>query len=67
MVVYPVQVGDVFTMKTPEEALDNMIILHKHGIETCLHSYFNGNELTALEIVHIPEYQLVKYKEEEDE
>lgn len=67
MVVYPVQVGDVFTMKTPEEALDNMIILHKHGIETCLHSYFNGNELTALEIVYIPEYQLVKYKEAEDE
>lgn len=67
MIVYPLQVGDIFTMSTPEEALNNMILLHKNGIETCLHSYFNGNELTALEIVYIPgEYQL-KYKEAKDE
>ena len=67
MVVYPVQVGDMFTMNTPEEALNNMIMLHKYGIETCLHSCFNGNELTALEIVYIPEEQLAKYKEAKDE
>lgn len=63
MVVYPLKVGDIFTTETPEEALKSMIMLHEHGIESCLHSYFNGNECTALEIVHIPEYQSVKYKE----
>ena len=55
MTVYPLEVGDIFTTKTPEEALESMIMLHKHGIESCLHSYFNGNECTSLEIKFIPE------------
>lgn len=55
MTVYPLEVGDIFTIETPEEALKSMIMLHKHGIESCLHSYWNGAECTALEIIFIPE------------
>lgn len=58
---YQLQVGDIFTVRTPEEALESMIMLHKHGIESCLHSYWNGAECTALEIRFIPEEQ--KYME----
>lgn len=59
--VYQLQVGDIFTVRTPEEALEYMIMLHKYGIESCLHSYWNGAECTALEIIFIPEEQ--KYME----
>ena len=56
MVAYPVQVGDVFTMGTPEGAFESMILLHDNGIETCLHSCWNGAEY-ALEIIYIPAEQ----------
>lgn len=64
MTVYPLEVGDIFTTKTPEEALESMILLHKYGIESCLHSYFNGAECTALEIIFIPEDKKTVYEDE---
>ena len=51
---YLLQVGDIIGARTPQIALENMISLHEHGYETCLHSYWNGEVCTALEIISIP-------------
>ena len=51
---YLLQVGDIIGGRDPQIALENMINLHEHGYETCLHSYWNGEVCTALEIMSIP-------------
>lgn len=51
---YLLQVGDIIGGISPQIALENMINLHEHGYETCLHSYWNGEVCTALEIMSIP-------------
>ena len=51
---YLLQVGDIIGGINPQIALENMINLHEHGYETCLHSYWNGEVCTALEIMSIP-------------
>lgn len=55
---YQVQAGDIISGITPEKSLEYMIEFHKHGIESRLHSYWNGHECTALEIVSLPKGSL---------
>jgi len=50
---FPLHEGDILGMADGKTAFENMVLLHDNGIETCLHSYWNGTEY-ALEIVYIP-------------
>lgn len=56
---YSLQVGDIIGGRDPQIALENMINLHEHGYETCLHSYWNGHVCTALEIISIPKEKVI--------
>lgn len=52
----PLHKGDIITMTDGKTAFETMVLLHDNGIETCLHSYWNGTEY-ALEMVYIPTNQ----------
>lgn len=53
---FPIHEGDIVTMTDGKTAFEAMVLLHDNGIETCLHSYWNGAEY-ALEIIYIPAEQ----------
>lgn len=50
---HPLEVGDIVTCTTTEEALKEMRKLQEIGYYTILHSYWNGHILKSYEIKHI--------------
>lgn len=50
---HPIEVGDIITCISTEEAIKEMEQLNKAGYYTILHSNWNGNILRSYEIKYI--------------